>query len=129
MKKTIQIFWVINLIMFGATLLGFLGFILGFAIMFFLGIIQLIMGIVLTFFWKNLPVKFRNMLLIYWGIVVAFGVGVYLFTQEDIENVFVWGVIPMTIAAYFTFLLFRLRNERHRLTSPQAHLNVLDEDF
>jgi hypothetical protein len=129
MKKTVKILWIINLILYGATLLGFFGYLLGFALMVLLGVVQLVISIILSVMWKRLPSVGRSMMAIYWAAVALFGIGVYLFNQEDIEILLVWGVVPMLIATYHMYMLFKLKSITYMFETPKQALNVLDEEF
>ncbi|WP_271769846.1 hypothetical protein [Aquimarina algiphila] len=108
MKKVV---FIINILAFAITLIGHMlsGFgtmkyeLYGLISQFCLGVIQIVMGLGFFIRWEKHSLRVRRGLLIYWGIVVAY---FFIGIQGSIDDVILFGVMPMSIAAYFTAITF-----------------------
>ena len=97
----------------GATLLLYLTIFLGLYAQIVLGFFQVIVALVLLGFLGKLSKKLTKHLIVYWIIVLLYGL-LYLL-EVKIFNImgdlwwFVIVVVPMSIAGYFTYVLESLK--------------------
>lgn len=112
--KYINIMIWINRIIFGITAILYLTIFLGMYAQIVLGISQVLTAIILLFFIKKLSIKNQNRLTIYWGLVIGYGLlwlAVCFYNLDDLWVV-IFIFIPLSIAAYFTFILESLKTSK-----------------
>ncbi|WP_027392609.1 hypothetical protein [Aquimarina latercula] len=80
-----------------------------------LGVIQVVLGVIILFHWKKLNIKIKRHLLIYWFIVLTYG----LLWTTDIFNTWRTNsmvmdpyilficIIPMLIASYSVYITYK----------------------
>jgi len=109
----------LNKIVLIITLILYLTLILGLYAQIVLGAIQILSAIGVTFFWKRFKNQNKKQLILYWIIVILYGIGWLI---EINLNDFWWLgiiIIPMSIAIYFVWLLNNLKNLNHENTIRQ----------
>ncbi|WP_408041596.1 hypothetical protein [Tenacibaculum amylolyticum] len=72
-----------------------------------LGGYQVLAALLLIFLWKNYGKKEKNMLIIYWGITLVYGILSIIgnFSMNGFWGILFWIIIPISIAVYFTYVL------------------------
>ncbi len=76
-----------------------------------LGCIQVTLGIILLTYWQKLNNKSKIHILIYWGLVLIYGLTWFLFqpSSNDFLLFLYYVFIPMGIAAYFVYITYRTK--------------------
>jgi hypothetical protein len=106
MKKLYQL----NKIALVITAILYLTIIFGLYAQIVLGGLQLLSALIISFFWGKINTKQKKHLLIYWAIVLIYGIGWYL--KIEINNLWwILGIIiiPMSVATYFVWILSNLK--------------------
>lgn len=99
-----------NKIILIITLILYLTLILGLYAQIVLGAVQLLSAISITFLWEKFENRNKKQLMIYWFVVIIYGIGWLI---EINLNDFWWSgiiIIPMSIAIYFVWILNNLKN-------------------
>ncbi|MFC0604740.1 hypothetical protein [Winogradskyella pulchriflava] len=99
-----------NKIILIITLILYLTLILGLYAQIVLGAVQLLSAISITFLWEKFENRNKKQLMIYWFVVIIYGIGWLI---EINLNDFWWLgiiIIPMSIAIYFVWILNNLKN-------------------
>lgn len=99
-----------NKIILIITLILYLTLILGLYAQIVLGAVQLLSAISITFLWERFENRNKKQLMIYWFVVIIYGIGWLI---EINLNDFWWLgiiIIPMSIAIYFVWILNNLKN-------------------
>lgn len=79
---------------------------------FFLGIIQLFLGIILIIYYKNLSIIQQNYLKTYWTVVILNITAIFILSELRFNKfylILVVQIIPMLIATYFVFLTYQIQ--------------------
>jgi len=110
--KTFSIIYWINLSWTSITLLLYTTLVYGLLAQFVLGIIQLLSSLILLVYWKNIWEHDKKHVYYYWLIVIAFftSMGIISSFNNLDDSLIIAGMIglPMAIAFYFTYILYRL---------------------
>lgn len=111
--KTIGILKDINKAFMMLTVVLYFTIFLGLIFQVVLGGYQVIIALVLLFYWKGFSKKIKNKLLIYWGVVLVYGIcyitgflnltGAYWFIS--------FAIVPILIALYFSLFLEDIKQE------------------
>ena len=106
MKKLYQL----NKIVLIITAILYLTIILGLNAQIVLGVIQLLSALSISLIWNKFNFRHKKHLLIYWTIVIIYGIGWYLNIEiNDQWWIIVMIIIPMSIATYFVWILSNLK--------------------
>lgn len=118
MKAYIKLIYAINTFAYFTTLVLFLTVYLGMYAHFFLGIIQLIIGLSLFTFWKEFESFEKKIIKIYWLIVISWFLITFFSTffnlsyELKLDFIPIWlFVIPMSIATYQFFITLHLKKK------------------
>ena len=116
--RNINILIFVNRFVLVMTVILYITFVYGLYAQLLLGVFQLITGLGLLLFWKQLTKDNRKRLGYYWlAVVVYFGLGFFgafeVFNASWISLI----VIPLGIAGYFTYFLELMRTKRRNVFS------------
>lgn len=105
--KYIKIIKNINRVLLAFTLVLYITIFLGLYSHIVLGAFQLLVGISLFYFWNRIQLKHKHRLMIYWFLVVLYGILTFfkVFPKFNNSEIFQFMIIPLTLAGYFTYLL------------------------
>lgn len=109
-----KIIYIINKVLLIATIVLYATLYLGLYAQVVLGVIQIISAFLLLFFWNDLQKEHKKMLLLYYTLVVIYGVACLINWNVDNEMlIFLFGLIliPMGMAVYFTILLHKIAKQ------------------
>ncbi|MET2985891.1 hypothetical protein [Aureibaculum conchae] len=79
---------------------------------FFLGIIQLFLGIILIVYYQNFSTIHQNYLKTYWAIVILDITAIIIISDFSVNHFYsmiIVQIIPMLIATYFVFLTYQVQ--------------------
>ncbi|WP_306640913.1 hypothetical protein [Sanyastnella coralliicola] len=129
-KKAVKVLVTLQMILLGAALLTsvtlFIPLILGFVV----GGLQLILGAVYVIgFWNRISSSTKQMLSVYWGVVIAyFGVGYVLVEMVRVNSdwLLVPAIgIPIGLAIFFVFITDKMKSDK--LEHVDEHLaDIID---
>lgn len=80
----------------------------------FLGALQLLFGIILVVYYKDLSVKHQNYLKGYWAIVIVNITAIIIISEIDVNyfyGILIVQIIPMIIASYFVFITYQIQKK------------------
>lgn len=105
-----KILYNINKIVLIITIVLYLTIIFGLYAQIVLGVIQILTAISLLFLLNSLKKEQKLQLLIYWLLVILYGIRWYI--KIDLKDFWWLGiiVIPMCIAGYFLYILRHIKN-------------------
>ncbi|SEE34242.1 hypothetical protein SAMN04487765_2204 [Tenacibaculum sp. MAR_2010_89] len=110
--KYINILKKLNRVLIVTTIVMYLTIYLGLLVQVILGAYQLLIAFVLLFFIKNFSKKSKNKLMIYWLVVLLYGM-VWIIDMDvnlgGYLGVILYIILPMIIALYFSYFLESLR--------------------
>ena len=121
--KTIKIIHNINKWSFILSLVLYLTVLGGLLAQIALGFIQVILALIILSYWKTYNKHTKNLILIYWALVISYGLGYLafysLFQETNFSDyaifIFIFSVmiIPMSIAGYFVYITYKIKKHHN----------------
>lgn len=106
--KYINILKKLNRALIVTTIVMYVTIYLGLLVQVILGAYQLLIAFVLLFFMKNFSKKSKNKLMVYWLVVLLYGMVWLIGVDINLASylwVILYIILPMIIALYFSFFL------------------------
>jgi len=99
----------INKWSFIITLVLYIGVFTGAMAQIVLGFIQIVFALSLFLRWQEINTNSKQLIIIYWFLVITFGL-IHLIFRHDLRvSTFFYLIVPMCIAAYFVFVTYKFQ--------------------